>query len=182
MGTGYFLGVKRGRGVTLTPHPRLVPWSWNSTAIPLLSLRAVRPVQSLIACTRVHFTIYTVKLLSKLGGSVYKLWFSPMWPANHPTVMVNPLCPLSKKCWTHLIWQDSWERSVISWARSKVYYIVRMVMNPRLLGSVRRELLFLLMHFHCPWDLRVRRRWLDKIYVVVRRYIAFVFILRNYSE
>ena len=80
------------------------------------------------------------------------------------------------------MWQDSRERSAILWARSKVYYIVRMVINPHLLGSVRRELLFLLMHFHSPWDLRVRRRWLDKIYVVVRRYIALVFILRNYSE
>jgi len=31
-------------------------WSWKSRAIPLLSLWAVRPVQSLSACTRVHFT------------------------------------------------------------------------------------------------------------------------------
>ena len=27
MGTGSFQGVKRGRGVTLTPHLLLVPWS-----------------------------------------------------------------------------------------------------------------------------------------------------------
>jgi hypothetical protein len=27
MGTGSFPGVKSGRGVTLTPHPLLVPWS-----------------------------------------------------------------------------------------------------------------------------------------------------------
>ena len=27
MGTGSFLGVKSGRGVTLTPHPHPVPWS-----------------------------------------------------------------------------------------------------------------------------------------------------------
>jgi hypothetical protein len=50
------LGVKSGRGVTLTPHPLLVPWSRESTAIPLLPLWAVRPVQSLSDCTRVHFT------------------------------------------------------------------------------------------------------------------------------
>ena len=115
MGTGSFPGVKSSRGVTLTPHPLLVPWSrksraipqrplWavrpepqclykgalylylrvelylyspygpyglyrasvpvqgctlplpNSRAIPLLPLWAVRPVQSLSACTRVHFT------------------------------------------------------------------------------------------------------------------------------
>jgi len=27
MGTGSFPGVKSDRGVTLTPHPLLVPWS-----------------------------------------------------------------------------------------------------------------------------------------------------------
>ena len=56
MGTGSFPGVKSGRGVTLTPHLLLVPWSWKGRAIPLLPLWAVRPVQSLSACTRVHFT------------------------------------------------------------------------------------------------------------------------------
>ena len=64
MVTGSFLGIKSGRGVTLTPHPLLVPWSWKSRAIPLLPLWAVRPVQSLSACTRVHFTFwfYTYQL------------------------------------------------------------------------------------------------------------------------
>jgi len=56
MGTGSFPGVKSGRCVTLTPHPLLVPWSWNGRAIHLLPLWAVRPVQSLSACTRVHLT------------------------------------------------------------------------------------------------------------------------------
>ena len=46
-----FPGVKSGRGVTLTPHPLLVPWSRKSRAILLLPLWAVRPVQSLSACT-----------------------------------------------------------------------------------------------------------------------------------
>jgi hypothetical protein len=45
-----------GWGVTLPPHPLLVPWSWKCRAIPLLHLQAVRPVQNLSACTRVHFT------------------------------------------------------------------------------------------------------------------------------
>ena len=58
MGTGSFPGVKSGRGVTLTPHLLLVPWSKKSRAIPLLPLWAVRPVQSLSACTRVHLTFY----------------------------------------------------------------------------------------------------------------------------
>ena len=58
IGTGSFPGVKSGRGVTLTPHSLLVPWSWKSRAIPLLPLWPVRSVQSLSACTRVHFTLY----------------------------------------------------------------------------------------------------------------------------
>ena len=57
MGTGFFLRVKSGRGVTLTPHPLLVPWSWKGRAIPLLPLWAVRPIQSLSGCTGVHFTL-----------------------------------------------------------------------------------------------------------------------------
>jgi hypothetical protein len=55
MDTGSLPGLKSGRGVTLTPHPLLVPWSWKGRAIPLLPLWAVRSVQSLSACTRVHF-------------------------------------------------------------------------------------------------------------------------------
>ena len=56
MCTGSFPEVKSGRGVTLTPHPLLVPWSRKSSAIHLLLLWALRHVQSLSACTRVHFT------------------------------------------------------------------------------------------------------------------------------
>jgi len=68
MGTRSFLGVKRGRGVTLTPHPLLVPWSRISSAIPPLPLWAVRPVQSLSAWRRVHFTLpYLYPNLVKIG-------------------------------------------------------------------------------------------------------------------
>ena len=56
MDTVPFLGVKIGRGVTLTPHPLLMPWSRKSRAIPLLPVCAVRPVQSHIDCARVHIT------------------------------------------------------------------------------------------------------------------------------
>jgi len=51
MGTGSFPGVNSGRGVTLTPHPLLVPWSRKNRAIPLLPYepfglyRASVPVQ-----------------------------------------------------------------------------------------------------------------------------------------
>ena len=57
MGTGSFPGVHSDRGVTLIPYPLLVPWSRKGRAIPLLPLWAVRPVQSLSACTRVHFCL-----------------------------------------------------------------------------------------------------------------------------
>ena len=40
MGTGSFLGVKRGRGVLLTTHALLVPRSWKCRAIPLPTLWA----------------------------------------------------------------------------------------------------------------------------------------------
>ena len=58
MGTGSFSGVKSGQGLTLTPHPLLVPCSRKSRAIPLLPLWAVCPVQSLSACARLHFTFF----------------------------------------------------------------------------------------------------------------------------
>ena len=53
---GLSRGVKSIRGVTLSPHILPVPRSWKSRAIPLLRLWAIRHVQSLSACTRVHFT------------------------------------------------------------------------------------------------------------------------------
>ena len=70
-----FPGGKGGRGVTLTPHPILVPWSRKSRAIPLLPLWAVRPVQSLSACTRVYFTFtYMFRwLLLPSSGYVQKV-------------------------------------------------------------------------------------------------------------
>ena len=48
MGTGVTPGVKSGRGVTLFPHPLLVPWSWKSTAIPLT------PPMDRTACTELQ--------------------------------------------------------------------------------------------------------------------------------
>jgi len=64
MNTGSFPGVKSGWGVTLTPHPVLVPWSWKGRAIPLLPLWAVRPVHSLNVCTWVPFYYTTQRLQS----------------------------------------------------------------------------------------------------------------------
>ena len=48
-------GLSRGwRAAGAWRWPLLVPWSRKRRAIPLLSLWAVRPAQSLSACTRVH--------------------------------------------------------------------------------------------------------------------------------
>jgi len=72
IGTGAFLGVKSGRGVTLSLHPLLVPWSWKGRAIPLLPLWAVRPVQSLSACTRGALYLFFAVKCSALRGKKYK--------------------------------------------------------------------------------------------------------------
>ena len=80
MGTGCFPGVKSCLGVTLTPHPLLVRSSWKGRAIPLPPLWAVRPVQSLSACTRVNFTFFfylpmpcTTKSLSSRTVATYRI-------------------------------------------------------------------------------------------------------------
>jgi len=84
IGTGFSPGVKSGRGVTLTPHPLLVPWSRKSRAIPLLALWAVRLVQILSACTRVHFTFLPFKIRLWLGtGAVQSVL--PRLRAERPT-------------------------------------------------------------------------------------------------
>ena len=74
MGTGSFPEVKSGRGVTLTPHPLLVPWSRKTRAIPLPPYgpyglyRASVPVQysytstPLSACT-VQLYLYSPQYL-----------------------------------------------------------------------------------------------------------------------
>jgi len=60
--------------MTLTPHPLLVPWSRKSRVILLLPLWAVRPVQSLSDCTRVHFT-FTYADYNNNGVAVKDLSF-----------------------------------------------------------------------------------------------------------
>jgi len=72
-----FPGVKSGRGVTLTPHPLLVPLVMKSRAIPLHPLWAVQPVQSLSACKRVTFT-FTFILLG-IGAIITVLTIIQWW-------------------------------------------------------------------------------------------------------
>ena len=52
-----FPGGKERPGRDADPSPLLVPCSRKSRAIPLLPLLVVRPVQSLSASTKVHFTL-----------------------------------------------------------------------------------------------------------------------------
>jgi hypothetical protein len=68
-----FHGGKSGRGVTLTPHLLLVPWSWKSRALLLLCLWAVRPVQSLSACTWVILPLSIHRAHWLLSGSRVQL-------------------------------------------------------------------------------------------------------------
>ena len=56
MGNGSFPEIKIGRGVMLTIHPLLVPCVRKGRAKPVITLRAVRPIESISACTMVHFT------------------------------------------------------------------------------------------------------------------------------
>jgi hypothetical protein len=81
MGTVFFPWVKSGRGVTLTLHPLLVPWSWRGNAMPLLPLWAVRPVQSqcLYKCALylyLYDTFSVIKYCLKGRSKIeYSLWF-----------------------------------------------------------------------------------------------------------
>jgi hypothetical protein len=66
-GTGSFPGVESGRGVTLTPHPLLMPRSRMSGAVPLL------PLWAFGACYRANFTFYKFRLSERIG---IQIWFS----------------------------------------------------------------------------------------------------------
>ena len=53
-----YRGAKCGRGVLLTTHPLLVPWSWKSRAIPLPTLWAtIGPVTGILYFTKYYCTI-----------------------------------------------------------------------------------------------------------------------------
>jgi len=89
-----FPGGKSGRGVTLTPHPLLVPWSWKTRATPLLPLWAVQPVQSLSACTRVTFTFTYILYKSTIHISYDCNNFSE----NSWNFCKSTRCPCSEIC------------------------------------------------------------------------------------
>jgi len=83
MGIGSFPGVKRGGG-DADPSPLPVPWWIKSRAIRLIPVWAVRPVQSLSVCTRVHFNIYLSLTYFHLGKSVpLEAWGAQIVPGNY---------------------------------------------------------------------------------------------------
>ena len=88
-GTGSFPGVRSGRGVKLTPHPLLVPWSRKSRAKLLLPLWSVRPVQSLSACTSVHlYLTFKCTVWVERRTSECKTW----WHVYKPQSFTELVC------------------------------------------------------------------------------------------
>jgi len=82
--------------VKLAPQPLLVPWSRKSRGIPLLSLRAVLPVQSLSAqclykgALYLNFTSYFLWQISLLGGaSTLRITIHVYASSNTPSVLVT---------------------------------------------------------------------------------------------
>ena len=64
MDTGSFPVVKYGRGVLLTAHPLLVPWSWKSRAIPLSTLWATpRLVMGTLHLYFIHPNVFSCRLI-----------------------------------------------------------------------------------------------------------------------
>jgi hypothetical protein len=108
MGTGSSPGVKSGRGETLTPHPLLVPWSWNSRATSLPPQWAVRPVQSLSACTRVTLLFYVWVYVTFAWRDVINtairsesVWNSQAAGQNRTAAICPVLWKDSMYMWTH---------------------------------------------------------------------------------
>ena len=82
MGAASFPGCKErpGRDAVPSPHLLPVPWSRKSRAIPLLPLRAVRPLQSLSVCTKVYFTFVLVS--TDMHNNLTCPWFYSVLPGK----------------------------------------------------------------------------------------------------
>ena len=72
-----FPGGKERPGRAADPSPLLMPWPRKSRATPLLSLWAIRPVQRLSACTRVHFSFFFIILpVTHVTDSSWHNWMN----------------------------------------------------------------------------------------------------------
>ena len=129
VGTESFLGVKSGRGVTLTPHPFLVPWSWKSIAIPLLPLCVVRPVQSLSVCIRVTFTftffylhiflIMSCWILLRMGNATDKIC-----RANQKTHFIFNTLSSENSVVYAILWKVWWRQRGYRWQHNSFIHLV----------------------------------------------------------
>ena len=87
------IGVKSDRSVTLTPHPLLVPWSRKCIAIPLLTLWAVRPVQSLSARTEPQYLYRTSVPVQSLSACTEpRCLYRASVPVQSLGVCTEPQC------------------------------------------------------------------------------------------
>jgi len=70
METVSFLEVNYARGVLLTTHPLLVPWSWKDRALPLPTLWATTgPITGTLYFTLLYFTLQSVYLGNSVIGN-----------------------------------------------------------------------------------------------------------------
>jgi hypothetical protein len=97
--------VTCGQGAMLTPNPLLVPWSRKGRAIPVLPLWATRPVQSLSACTRVHFTFtFTFMLHGSLEINLIPVQYTPQGQVVRSVLAFeSPVC-LNCVCVCVCVW------------------------------------------------------------------------------
>jgi len=87
----FFPEGKERPGRDVDPSLLLVPWSRKSRAIPLLPLLAVRPVQSLSVCTRLHFTFFLLCLKRNIQ-LIESDWETSVWPVCVCVCVKGYLC------------------------------------------------------------------------------------------
>ena len=87
-----FPGGKERPRRDAAPHPLLLPWSRKSIAIPLLPLWAVRPVQSLSACTVQLYLYSPYGPYSLYRASVLVQYSYTSTPPMDRTVCTEPQC------------------------------------------------------------------------------------------
>ena len=107
----FFPGGKERPGRKAEPSPLLLSWSRKSTAIPLLSLWAVRPVQSLSACT-VQLYLYSHYVPYGLYRASVPVQYSyTSTPPMGRTTCTDPLCLYSTAIPLLPLWGD-WSEQV----------------------------------------------------------------------